>query len=129
MSFGEFYAFAFFKVRGWALALADDGFHDWKALTALGVVQVYLACGAVSFVEGSTGASLLPARPWVMAFPLGISIFAVNYLALLHRERWRLYEHVFRQYSAWKHRVLAALVIVTFAASIYFGFVMAAYGV
>jgi len=108
MSFGEFYAFSFFKIRGWALALADDGLHDWKALLALAVAQGYVTYGAIFFLEGSTGASILPTRPWVMALPLSISIFAVNYLALLHRERWRRYERAFRQYSVWKHRVLAA---------------------
>lgn len=129
MSLSEAYAFAFYKIRGWAKAFADDNLHDWKAILALGVLQGFVVYGTISFIEGTIGITVLPKVRGLLALPLAITIFGFNYYLLMHREIWRKYERTFRSYSPLKNRILVVALLLVIVATLVFGFTMTSFGV
>ena len=97
MSLGEAYAFAFYRLRTWAQAFADDNLHDWKAILAIGFAQVFVVYGTIFLIEGLSKRTFLPGEPWHLALPLSIAIISANYYLLLHQDRWKRYKRKFRQ--------------------------------
>lgn len=98
--------------------MADDNLHDWKALLILSFLQCVLIYSVGILVEELVGKFLLSNDVLFGAGPLSITVGLLNYLFLLHNDRWRRFEGSFRSYSRTRRRVSAFLIALGMIATI-----------
>lgn len=112
----ETYAYVFSRFRAFAAAMAEDGLQDWKALLFLSVFQgAVLYAIMVLIAEWTSALSYYFVTSSKLGLTVAVVLVTFNYRLLLHKDRWRRYETIFRRYSKSRQRWSDALIVIGIA--------------
>lgn len=98
-----FYAIFRFGVGG-----TSREYKKWGALLVMGVVQILLVAIADLWLEMATGENHFLGLPRTVIAIIVFVMFYLNYLVLLSRNQWEVYETRFLQYPSRGRRVRIA---------------------
>lgn len=103
--FKKAYYLFFYKLYQFFHSLSNDGWEDWKAGLVLQTLQYFVLFIIVLQIEIFTKNPTPNVDPKIWAIPLVIIIAIFNYYILIYKDKWKLHEKEFKNYSKQKNRM------------------------